>query len=87
MCTLGVLSHDSPRAQTCTLKGPGLQKHQQNSMRRPPEREKKSENGELERGKKARNFWGSGGGRGQAEGGPGRGVGRGSGAGGVQWRK
>ena len=35
---LGV-SHVSPRAQTCTFEGPGLQKHHQNSTRRPPERE------------------------------------------------
>ena len=36
----------SPRAQTCTLEGRFLQKHHQNSTRRPPERENKSENGE-----------------------------------------
>ena len=38
-------SHDSPRAQTCTFEGPGLQKHHQNSTRRHPERDKKSKNG------------------------------------------
>ena len=27
------VSHDSPRAQTCTFQGPGLQKHHQNSTR------------------------------------------------------
>ena len=35
------VSHDSPRAQTCTFEGRGLQKHHQNSTRRPPERGKK----------------------------------------------
>ena len=29
------VSHDSPRAQTCTFEGPGLQKHQQNSTKGP----------------------------------------------------
>ena len=29
--------------QTCTFEGPGLQKHHQNSTRRPPEREEKNE--------------------------------------------
>ena len=57
MCTFGVLwlscearsggaagvSHDSPRAQTCTFEGPGLQKHNQNSTKRHPEREEKNE--------------------------------------------
>ena len=33
----------SPRAQTCTFKGPGLQKHHQNSTRRLPERERERE--------------------------------------------
>ena len=37
------VSHDNPRAQTCTFEGPGLQKHHQNSTRRPPEREEKNE--------------------------------------------
>ena len=35
--------HDNQRAQTCTFERPGLQKHHQNSTRRPPERDKKSE--------------------------------------------
>ena len=35
--------HDSPRAQTCTFEGLGLQKHHQNSTRRHPEREEKNE--------------------------------------------
>ena len=47
--------------QTCTLEGPGLQKHHQNSTRRHPERHKKSEMVAGE-GKKARNFGRSGGG-------------------------
>ena len=29
------VSHDSLRAQTCTFEGPGLQKHHQDSTRRP----------------------------------------------------
>ena len=38
--TIGmVLAHDTPRAQTCTFRGPGPQKHQQNSTKRPQERE------------------------------------------------
>ena len=54
MCAFGILwlsceapaapkgvSHDSPRAKTLTFEGPGL--HHQNSTRRHPEREKKSE--------------------------------------------
>ena len=57
MCTCGVLScrvkppggpktagvSHNKRAQTCTFEGPGLQKHHQNSTRRPPEREEKNE--------------------------------------------
>ena len=49
-------SHDSPRAQTCTFKGPGLQKQLQNSTRRPPREGRMNENGERETEKKARNF-------------------------------
>ena len=48
--------------QTCTSEIPGLQKHHQNSTRRPTEREKKRENG---RGKEQREILG-----GPAEGGP-----------------
>ena len=50
------VSHDNQRAQTCTFEGPGLQKHQQNSTRRHPEREEKNEfcGG---RGKKRTKFW------------------------------
>ena len=56
------VSHDSPRAQTCTFEGPGLQKHNQNSTKKDQqEREKriKTVSGE---GKKERNFGRSGGG-------------------------
>ena len=35
--------HDSPRAQTCTFERPGLQKHHQNSTRRPPRERRKKE--------------------------------------------
>ena len=61
--------------QTCTFEGPGLQKHHQNSTRRPPERERKTREDTqrakqrakmgAERGKKkARNFgWSGRGGR------------------------
>ena len=49
------VSHDSPRAQTCTFEGPGLQKHHQNSTIRPPETEKKTKM-EWEWEKKERNF-------------------------------
>ena len=35
------VSHDSPRAQTCTFHGSGLQKHQQNSTEGPQERERR----------------------------------------------
>ena len=37
------VSHDNPRAQTCTTEGPGLQKHNQNSTGRHPKREEKNE--------------------------------------------
>ena len=51
------VSHDSPRAQTCTFQGPGLQKHQQNSTKGP-----QGENCGGRREKKERNFGRSGGG-------------------------
>ena len=35
------VSHDSPRAQTCTFEGPGLQKHHQNSTKRTNKRGRK----------------------------------------------
>ena len=35
VCTVDAFSHDRSRAQTCTFKGPGLQKHHHNSTRRP----------------------------------------------------
>ena len=37
------VSHDNPGAQTCTFEGPRIQKHHQNSTRRPPEREREKE--------------------------------------------
>ena len=57
MCAFGVLwlsceapaataagvSHDNPRAQTCTCQGPGLQKQHQNSTSRPPRERRKNE--------------------------------------------
>ena len=57
-----VVSHDSPRAQTCTFGGPGLQKHPKIQREDLPEREKKERNFRLEREKKERNFGRSGGG-------------------------
>ena len=51
------VSHDSQRAQTCTFE-PWRFKTPQNSTRRPPERDKKSENGSGE-GKKSAKFWAS----------------------------
>ena len=39
-------SHDSPRAQTCTFQGPGIQKHHQNSTKGP-----------LREGTKERKMW------------------------------
>ena len=59
--------------QTCAFKGTGLQKHHQNSTRRHPEREKKSENGSG-RGKKKREILGGPAEGGPAEGGPAEGV-------------
>ena len=49
-------SHTTARElQTCTFEGPGLQKHHQNSTRRPPRERRKNEiSGGRE--KKARNF-------------------------------
>ena len=41
-------SHESPRTQTCSFQGPGLQKHHQNPTRRPPrerQKERKWEGG------------------------------------------
>ena len=42
--------------QTCTVDGPGVSKHHQKTTRRPPERDKESENGAGE-GKKSAKFW------------------------------
>ena len=41
--------HDSARAQTCTFERPGLQKHHQNSTRKPTERRKKEISGGREK--------------------------------------
>ena len=38
------VSHDNQRAQTCTFEGPGLQKHHQNSTRRPQRERQKERN-------------------------------------------
>ena len=37
------VSHNSPRAQTCTFEGPGLQKNHQNSTKGPPREGRKKE--------------------------------------------
>ena len=64
------VSHDNQRAQTCTLEHPGLQKHHQNSTRRPPrERRKNGITGGRE--KKRAKFWAVQRKGGPAEGGPG----------------
>ena len=65
------VSHDSPRAQTCTFQCPGFQKHHQNSTRRHPERQKKNEKG-LEREKKKSEILGGPAEGGLAQGGPGK---------------
>ena len=71
MCTFGVLglscaspggpvagvSHDSPRAQTCTFEGSGLQKHHQNSTKRTNKRGKKRIKTVAGEGKKRAKFW------------------------------
>ena len=51
------VSHDSPRAQTCTFEGPGLQSHHQNSTKRPPREEERMKTVAGE-GKKKREIWG-----------------------------
>ena len=53
-CRDAGVSHDSPRAQTCTFEGPVLQKPHQNSTRRPPERKKRHEKTARERKKDTR---------------------------------
>ena len=58
------VSHDSPRAQTCTFQDTCASKHHQNSTRRPPERHRNSET-VAGKGKKKREILG-----GPAEGGP-----------------
>ena len=69
------VSHDSPRALTCTFEGPGLHKHHQNSTRRHPKKDKKSEHGAAE-GKKKSEILGGPAEGGPEEGGPEEGVGR-----------
>ena len=64
---------DSPRAQTCTFKGPGIQTPPKFHEKTPREREKERKWGR-EREKKARNFGRSGGGGVQRAGGPAEGV-------------
>ena len=74
-CEAAGVSHHSPRAQTCTIKGPGLHKNHQNSTRRYTVSDKNRAKGD---GKKTRNFvrfsGGGSAGRGPAEGGPGEGC-------------
>ena len=59
MCAFGVgLSCEAPAAlnpPAHTFQGPGLQKHHQNSTRRHPERDRKSDNGSGRGKKKGRN--------------------------------
>ena len=50
------VSHDSPRAQTRTFEGPGLQRHQ-NSTRRPPREGRKKEKSGGRGKKKSAKFW------------------------------
>ena len=50
------VSHDSPRAQTCTFQHPGLQKHHQNLTKGPQERERRMKIVAGE-GKKRAKFW------------------------------
>ena len=56
------VSQDSPRAQTWTFEGPGLQKDHQNSTIRHTQREKRNENGAGEGTKKERHYGRSNGG-------------------------
>ena len=49
-------SHESPRAQTCTFAGPGLQKHHQNPREDPQRKREKERKWGREREKKERNF-------------------------------
>ena len=67
------VSHDSPRAQTCTFEGPGLQKHHQNSTKRTKREGEKNENCGGRKGKKREILGGPAEG-GPAEGGSGGGV-------------
>ena len=63
------VSHDSPRAQTCTFEGPGLQKHHQNSTKKTKREGEKNENCGG-RGKKKSKILGGPAEGGPAEGGP-----------------
>ena len=63
------VSHDSPRAQTRTFLGSGLQNTTKNSTRRHPERHKKSEM-VAGKGRKRAKFWVAGGGVSNGGGGP-----------------
>ena len=66
------VSHDSPRAQTWKIEGPGLQKHHHNSTRRPPrEGIKKEKCGG--RGQKKSDIFGGPAESGPVQGGPGEG--------------
>ena len=56
------VSHDNLRAQTHTFEGSGLQKHHQNSTRRHPERDQKSDDKSGRGKKKEGKFGWSGGG-------------------------
>ena len=49
-------SRDSPRGETCTFQGPGLQKHHQNSTKRPPREEERMRRVAGRGEKKTRNF-------------------------------
>ena len=50
------VSHDNPKAQTCTFEGPCFQKHHQNSTKRTKREGEKNKKLWREREKKARNF-------------------------------
>ena len=51
-------SHNNPRTPNVHIWGPGASKHHQNSTRRPPERQKKSET-VAGKGRKSAKFWAS----------------------------
>ena len=76
------VSHDSPRAQTCTFEGSGLHKHQQNSTKRTNKREGEQNKIVVGEGKKERHFGRPGGGGSGGGGSSGRVVQRGR----VHWK-